>query len=78
MGSGSSLVAGWGKAGINGQRRPGCRVNVSSGERVAEFWQSSRPVWSVAWSVDGSYLAAGNGVYNSRTANGQVFILEAP
>jgi hypothetical protein len=26
----------------------------------------------------GAYLAAGNGVYNDRALNGQVFILESP
>jgi len=52
--------------------------DAGSGERLAELWKSSRPMWSVDWSGDGSYLAAGNGVYDNRTIDGQVFILEAP
>jgi WD40 repeat protein len=49
-----------------------------SGESVARFWGSSHPIWSVDWSPDGGYLAAGNGVYDNQSVNGQIFVIEAP
>jgi WD40 repeat protein len=52
--------------------------DVQTGEKIAEFGQSVRPIWSVAWSEDGSMIAAGNGVYDNHAVDGQVFILESP
>jgi WD40 repeat protein len=52
--------------------------NAQTGEGLARFYTGSRPVWSVAWSPDGGYLAAGDGVYDNHSVNGQIFILETP
>jgi WD40 repeat protein len=49
-----------------------------TGKSLAKFYSGSRPIWSVAWSLDGGYLAAGNGVYDNHSVDGQIFILEAP
>lgn len=50
--------------------------DVQTGEQIVEFRQGGRPVWSVAWSPDGDYLAAGNGIYRNKNRNGEIFILK--
>jgi WD40 repeat protein len=52
--------------------------DVQTGQQIAEFRQGGRPVWSVTWSPDGDYLAAGNGVYDNKNTNGEIFILQVP
>jgi WD40 repeat protein len=52
--------------------------DIESGGREAEFPQRSKPIWSVAWSSDGGFLAAGSGLYDRSTVNGKVIIMEAP
>jgi len=49
-----------------------------TGVQVAVFTKRARTLWSVDWAPDGSYLAAGSGVYDNHGVNGQVIILESP
>lgn len=52
--------------------------DASTGQQAAEYRQGGRPTWSVDWSADGRKIAVGNGLYNNKSVDGSVVILEAP
>jgi WD40 repeat protein len=50
----------------------------ASGALLAVHPTNGRPVWSLAWSPDGSRLAAGDGLYDNAHAASSIFILAMP